>query len=455
VNKPRQSYGSVVDNPLESPVETADDEGLAQVELDRALSRRWVVLWAHRRIMSRFLFWGLVVSVILAFVIPKQYESTVRLMPPENQSMSSLMMMGAMSSSGSNNSGGGGSGLGMAASLLGLKSPGALFMEVLGSTSVLDAIVDRFDLRKEYGVARYEDARRILYRNTDITESRKSGIITITVTGSSPKRAQEMATAYVEELTKVINRVSTGSARTERKFLEERLAALRVEVDKSALEFSNFASKNTALDIPEQAKASLTAAGRVQAELAAAEAELKGLEQIYTPNNIRVRQVRSRIDELRRQVQTSDTGDVTGTGSVSLGQMIRGLPKLGITYLQLYRALTINELVYEALAKQYEVTRVQEAKEIPPVNVLDPANYPEKKSWPKRSLVVLLGLLAAGGLGAGWVLGNDHWDKMDPADPVRVFVEDTWRDYSGRFRRNRVRTESPSFRGDASGNGGA
>ena len=138
--------------------------------------------------------------------------------------------------------------------------------------------------------------------HTDVAEDRKSGIITIGVTDRDPKRAAAMAHAYVDELDRLVAQVSTSSARRERIFLEERLKTVKSELDTTAKNFSNFASKNTAIDIPAQGKAMVEAAANLQGRLIAAQAELSGLQQIYTNNNVRVRAAEARVNELQQKL---------------------------------------------------------------------------------------------------------------------------------------------------------
>ena len=184
---------------------------------------------------------------------------------------------------------GGFGGGGIASDLLGVKSSGALFVGIVGSQTVQDRVIRDFDLQRVYRDSKIEDARKDLAEHTEVSEDRKSGIITIGVTDHDPKRAAGMAKAYVGELDRLVAQVSTSSARRERIFLEGRLETVKSDLDLTAKNFSQFASKNTAIDIPAQGKAMVEAAAILQGRLIAAQSELSGLQQIYTKNNVRVR----------------------------------------------------------------------------------------------------------------------------------------------------------------------
>jgi capsule polysaccharide export protein KpsE/RkpR len=182
----------------------------------------------------------------------------------------------------------------MAGNLLGLKSTGALFVGVLQSQSVEDDLINKFNLQKLYWDRHIEDARDDLEARTDVTEDRKSGIIVLKVTDKSPSRSAAMAHEYVEQLNRVLALVSTSSAHRERVFLEGRLSQVKQDLESAENNFSNFASKNTALDVPAQGKAMIEAAATLEGELIAARTELQGLQQIYADGNVRVRATRAR-----------------------------------------------------------------------------------------------------------------------------------------------------------------
>jgi capsule polysaccharide export protein KpsE/RkpR len=323
----------------------------------------------------------------------------------------------------------GGAGLGgIAGDLLGAKNSGALFVGILGSQTVRDRLIEQFDLRRVYGASKIEDARASLAQHSSLSEDRKSGIITIAVTDRDPQRAAALATAYVNELDRLVAAVSTSSARRERIFLEERVRGVKTDLDIAARKFSEFASKNTAIDIPAQGKAMVEAAAALQGQMIAAESELSGLQQMYTSNNIRVRSLQARVDELRRELNQLGGSDSPGDAKKqnALYPSIRELPILGVTYADLYRQTKIEETVYELLTTQYELAKVQEAKEIPSVKVLDPALVPTKKTFPPRMLIVVLGMATVMSGVTVWIVAKTAWKSVEDEDPVKVFAREVF-----------------------------
>ena len=347
---------------------------------------------------------------------------------------------------------GGAGGLGSIASdMLGLKSTSDIFVGILSSRTVQYKLIQQFDLKKLYGDRRMEDARKDLAGRTSISVDRKSQIITMTVTDHDPKRAAAMGEAYVAELNRLVSELSTSSARRERIFLEERLKAVSQDLEAAEKEFSQFSSKNAAIDIKEQGKAMVEAAAILQGQYIAAQSELEGLKQIYTDNNVRVRSVGARIAELKRQLEKlggkGDEASVpSGSQADPLYPSIRKLPLLGVTFADLYRRTRVQEAVFETLTKEYELAKVQEVKEIPTVKVLDTPNIPEKKSFPPRTLIVLLGTALALSGTVTWVLGKRRWDAMEQNDPGKVFAQEVFSTVGARiprFSRNGAKASVP------------
>lgn len=402
-------------------VQRSNGERMVHPSLDPQTRLR--VIWDHRRLVFRMALYGLFASTLIAFVIPSRYQSTTQLMPPDEQSGGGLAMAAMLGNKME-------SGLaGLAGSVLGLKSSGELFIGILGSRTVQDDLVTKFDLRKVYGERLWQNARRKLAANTSIYEDRKSGIITVTVTDRSPQRAAAMAQEYVAELNAVVSQLTTSSAHRERIFLGGRLAEVKQDLENAEKDFSQFASKNGTIDIKEQGRAMVEGAANLEGELIAAQSELEGLKQIYAENNVRVRSLRARISELQNQLQQLGgkrdvAADATNPESAELYPSIRKLPLLGVTYADLYRRSRVEEAIFETLTQEYELAKVAEAKEIPSVKVLDQANLPEKKSFPPRLAIMLLGMFVFGATAVVFVLGKARWDEVSGSDPQKLFVQE-------------------------------
>ena len=404
-------------------------ESMAERKAREKAVARLDLLYDRRRFLGKLLICGLVLFLAIAVLIPSKYTSTVQLMPPDQQASSGIAAIAALAG----RSGGSGLLTGLAGDVLGLKTSGDLFIGVLGSRTVQDDLINKFDLRTLYKAKRWETARRTLAGRTVVTQDKKSGIITIAVTDRSPERAAAMGGEYVNQLNWVMTQLNTSSAHRERVFLEDRLGQVKQDLENAEKEFSQFASKNEALDIPAQGKAMVEASSVLEGQLIAAETELQGLKQIYTDNNVRIRSTEARISELRAQLEklrgTAGLEDAAGD-SDSLHPSIRKLPLLGVNYADLLRATKVQEAVFEALTQEYELAKVQEAKEIPSVKVLDPPNVPERKSSPHRAIITGFGGMAFLVAGVVWVLGVNRWRQTDDRDPAKFFTQRIFADVS-------------------------
>jgi capsule polysaccharide export protein KpsE/RkpR len=398
------------------------------------------LLWDERPRLYRWAAVAFVLSAIISFLLPVRYTATTRLMPPDQTGQGLASMFAALGKS---------SELGaLGSELFGIKTSGDLFVGVLRSESVENALINKFDLRKLYRYRRYEDTRKLLENRTEIATDRKSGIITIKITDSSAQRAADMGREYINQLDHVVIMLDTSAAHRERVFLENRLKEVQVDLEAAEKDFSQFASKNGALDVKEQGKAMIGAAGQLEGELIATQTELEGLRQIYTSNNVRVRSLQARVDEYKHQLEklggqvpsAADAAQIeNGTAAnPDLYPSIRQLPILGVTWADLYRRAKVQEAVYETLTKQYEIARVDEAREVPSVKVLDEAAVPEKKSFPPRTLIVSLATVFALIACSAWIILSARWREIDPNDPGKqlgVEVIQTIKARTGEIRR--------------------
>jgi uncharacterized protein involved in exopolysaccharide biosynthesis len=425
----------------ETRIEPRSSKREILLEVESAAAIDWGVeklrlVWNRRRFVWKSILAGLLLGAAIAFLLRPEYESYTRLMPPDDQSNRGLAMITALAGKG----GGGGAGMaGMAGDLLGVKTTGALFVGILASRTVQDDVIGKFNLQKVYRDKRLEQARLDLTKHTAVVEDRKSGIITITITDRSPQRAREIANEYVSELNRVVTQLSTSAAHREREFLENRLVTVKQDLENAEKQFSQFSSKSGAIDIKEQGKAMVEAAAILQGQMMAAQSELEGLRQIYTDGNVRVRSTQARIAELQHQLQKlggSQQNEVVAGSSEdnSIYPSIRRLPLLGVTYADLFREAKVEEVIFETLTQQFELAKVQEAKEVPSVKVLDPGSIPESRSFPPRMLLMALGGFLGFCIGISWLFATAMWTSMDPLDPRKLLAEEVFGTVAERTR---------------------
>lgn len=390
---------------------------------------RAALLWRHRRLLARVTAVSMVVGLAIAFVIPKEYKATASIMPPDQQSSGAIMLAallghGEMGSLGS-----------LASGLLGGHTTTALFVSLLESGTVRGHLIDRFDLQRVYHSRYRITAAKHLARHTKITDDKKSGVITIEVEDTDPVRARDMAQAYLDELNKLLNLTSTSAARQERIFIEHRVHAVENDLERAQLELSEFSSKNSTVDIQAQTRAMVDVGARVQGELLVEQSGLESLRQIYGDGNIRVKQTQARIDALHRELTqltgssaplpTPSSDSITQSNAEDKGELyppLRQLPRLAVPYADLYRRVKVQETVFALLTQQYEIARIEEAKDTPVVSVIDTPGVPEKKSFPPRLLITLLLTFVSVLATSTLLLLREGWSQVSPADPRRAFA---------------------------------
>ena len=347
----------------------------------------WRVLVKRKRLIGFIVGMTAIVALMISLVLPKIYAATTSVLPPQQDAMG--MMMGIQQPTGA--------GLGgLAGGLLGMKTPTDLWVGILKSNSIRDAIINRFKLKELFEAKTIEDARLRLSRMVKIVKA-KEEIVSITVEDKNPERAAQIANAFVEELDK-INRgnVMTSGKRT-RLFLEKRLREAKEEVIKTELAMKVFQEDSKAVKLDEQSTVIIGAIGRVRGELMAKEVELQTMLSFATPTHPQVQLLQAEVTGLKGQMREMAEGKKSQSPSVPKDIFIptEKIPDLGLQYARLFRDAKVQETLFGLLTQQYELARIQEAKDSPTVQVLDVAKAPEKKIRPKKALIILLSTMTA------------------------------------------------------------
>jgi uncharacterized protein involved in exopolysaccharide biosynthesis len=386
-------------------------------DLTQRIIRTVRLCWMKRRMFALILGGGVLLALVIAISLPAVYTSTTSVMPPDNgSSSSSLLSLLSTSVPGAAQGG----------ALLGVKTPSALYDEILTSRTTQEALVKQFDLMHQYKSRFMDDACKRLAADTAIREDVKSGVVSISVKAHSPQLATNLAQAYVSELNRVLTDNSTSDARRERVFLEGRLKEVKKDLDDSSMALSKFASKSKTIDVTYQPRATLESELKLREEMIDARSELAGLEQTYSKDNVRVLTARARLAALQQQIDKANGGaSAPGPNTRDSSYPSTGdFPALGVTYSDLDRNVRVDEQLWEALTKQYEESKVQEAKEIPTVRVLDVANLPERRSGPARIVIALFGAFLSFLAAVIAVKCTAVWEEIDPGDERKKLVRD-------------------------------
>jgi tyrosine-protein kinase Etk/Wzc len=356
------------------------------------------VVWRHRRMVGGLVAVACAAALAWSLLTPKVYEATATLVAPSERAGG---LVGSLPASAL-----------QAAALLSVPSltPNRdLLVSVLKSRTVAQAVVDRFGLQALYRARYPEDAVRTLQERTDIRVSRE-GVISVEVEDTDPHRAAEMANFYLEELDRLVARYSTGEAGRRRLFLTEQLARARVDLDAAAEALRRFQERNRAVALQEQTRGVIEAAARLKGEIMAAEVQLQVMRQFATEANPEVVALRRRVEEMRRQLAQMQYGEaLAGSAVEGAGRDRRDfviplpkVPEVGTELARLTREFKVQETLVTLLTEQVEQARLEEARDLPVVRVLDRAVPPQRHARPKTTLN--LALAGATSLIAGIVL---------------------------------------------------
>jgi len=328
------------------------------------------VLLKRKRFIAAVTAGITVLTVIVSLIIPRTYRAESKIMPPQQAQSLSSQVLGQLS---------GVVGAGMIGTVAGIKTPGDLYVGLLKSRPVLDAIVDRFTLMRLHKTTYREDARKRLLGQLTASDDKKSGIITIAVEDKDPKRAAEMANAFVDELKNLNKRLAVTEAGQRRLFYEEQLKDVKESLLQAEESLKGFQEKTGAIKMDDQARAVIQGLAQVRAQIAAKEVQLRVMKTYATVNNPDAQRLEEEVRGLREQM-----GRLEAKGGHNPDALMptNRMPQVGTDYLRRMRELKFNEALYEILLKQFEVATV--------IQVIEQAVQPEKKFKPKRTQMVLI-----------------------------------------------------------------
>jgi len=329
------------------------------------------------------------------FMMAKIYESTASILAPKE-------------------SGGGGAGLAAALAATGagqflgniLPPTGSnrdVFAAILKSRTMAQDLVDRFKLREYYKAKYNEQTVKALQGATDIKVS-KEGVISVTVEDMDPKLAADIANAYITNLDRLFAKLGTTDASRQRAFISDRLEKTEKALRQGEEALRRFQENNKAIVVQEQAKSAVEEAARVKGAIVVGEAQLEFLRTYATDSNPQVVAQKRQLEEMKRQLAQMQYGVGMELPSESRnpGQPRKEfhvpfakMPELGMEFIRLMREVKVQETVFNLLTAQFEQAKINEARDMPTVQLLDKAVPAERKSKPKtRQNMAIAGALS-------------------------------------------------------------
>jgi uncharacterized protein involved in exopolysaccharide biosynthesis len=376
---------------LEPMVNEGSDPSQAETEV--SLLDILVLLLERKRFIVRFVLGAAVLATVVALVLPVQYEAKIVLLPPaQNSSMSSALLgqLGNLASLAS-----------LAGGSLGIKNPADMYVSFLSSRTVEDAMIQRFGLMKEYHEKRMSDTRKAFERRTTAVAGTKDGLIRISVEDRDPKRAAELANGYVEEFRRLSATLAITEAARRRLFFEQQVQQAKDKLTEAEEAMTKTEQSTGVLQIDSQARSLIESAAILRAEVVAKQVQIEGMRSFATDNNPTVVLAKQELAALQSQLEHV-AGSHNDTGSdinLSKGRVTQS----GMEYIRRFRDLRYQETVFELLAKEFEIAKLDEAREGSIIQVVDAAVPPDKKSSPHRLLIVLASTVLAFFVAVFWV----------------------------------------------------
>ncbi len=361
-----------------------------------------LVLAKHKNLVFRFTAVAAVVSIAYSLLLSNIYTGTTKILPPQQSSSGAAAMLSQL-----------GGLAGLAGGVAGIKNPADTYIGMLKSRTVADNMIKRFNLTSVYDTEYQSAARTALASVTSITAG-KDGILTIEVDDKEPQRAADLANAYVEELLKLTTVLAITDAAQRRLFYERQLEQAREKLRLAENAAKQAIDRGGLSNVEAQGRAALELIARFRGQIAVKEVQISSMKQFAAAQNPNLKMAEQELAAMKQELAKID-GSHTGADG-------EGSDNEGFSSLRLVRNVKYSEAVFEALAKQYELAKLDEAKESSVVQVMDVAVVPDRKSKPKRSIIVILATIAGFLLGLVAVFVREAIDrsKSEPEQAARL-----------------------------------
>lgn len=380
----------------------------APADGDVGLLELFIVLAKRKWMIASLTFICAVVSLAYSLLLPKIYTADTKILPPQQTQSVAGAMLGQL-----------GSLAGLAGKDLGIHNPNDIYVAMLQSRTVSDALIHKFDLMNVYKVKRMMDARKRLEEATDI-DSGKDSVITISVQDHDPNRAADIANAYVNELYKLTQTLAVTEAGQRRLFFEQQLRSASEDLARAEQDMRKTQESTGLIQLDNQAKAIIEAVATARGQIAAKEVQIRAMEAFATPQNPDLIRAEDELQSLKADLGDLEKDAKGPAGNIQLpaGQ----IPSAGLEYVRRLRDVKYYETIFDLLEKQYEIAKIDEAKNAAIIQVLDNAVPPEWKSKPKRAVIVIVATFVGlfGAIIFAFVQEAAQYARLQPQSVVRL-----------------------------------
>lgn len=349
-----------------------------------------IVLAKYKRLIIWLPVIAALVAMAISLALPNIYKASTKLMPPQQAQSGAMTLL---------------SQLGSATGAVGLKNPSDVYIGMLKSRTTADRLIDGFKLQSVYGEDTVEQARKVLEGNTAISAG-KDGLITIEVEDEDRKRAAQLANGYVAELGRLSKVLAVTEASQRRLFFERQLELAKDNLANAEMKFKGTLNTRGVISVDAESRAVVETIGRLRAQVSAKEIQLSSMQAFVTTNNHEYKRTQEELSSLRAELTRLENGRPSGDAAVGANR------QSGLENIKVLRDVKYYQMLYELLAKQYEVARLDEAKDTAIIQVLDPAIEPERKSKPKRAIIIVLSTALAFFAAVAWAFVSETKKKV-------------------------------------------
>jgi len=393
-------------NPTATQAQAEDDE-ISLLDL-------LIVVAENRKIVLRITAIFIVIAVIVSLVLPVRYTASVTLLPPQESSSVSTALASQLGNLGGVAALAGGG--------LGIKSPNDRYVAMLQSRTVEDAMVERYGLMQEYRERYVSDARKVFEGRTLVDGSGKDGLIHISVKDHDPRKAAELANGYVDQFRTLSQHLAITEASQRRLFFQQELEQAKNNLAGAEEALAQTELTTGVIQPESQERALIESAASLRGQITAREVQVEGMQTYATGENSELIQAKKELAGLRAQLAKLGGSENTEGNEFIIPKGL--VPKAGLEYVRRLRDVKYYETIFEILARQFEVAKLDEAKEGAVIQVVDPAILPDKRSFPQRALIVIGGALVGLVLGILAAVLRASWRRMkqDPKSSAKIDV---------------------------------
>jgi len=377
------------------PLASEEGASASRAQTEVSLLDITVLLVARKRFIIRFVLGAAALAIVVALLLPVRYEAKIVLLPPTQNSSTASALLGQLGNLGT---------LGSLTSLAGGlgKTPADMYVSLLTSRTIEDAVIQRFGLMAEYREKRMSDARKEFEHRTTAVAGSKDGLIRISVEDGDPKRAAELANGYVDEFRKLSASLAITEAARRRLFFERELQQAKDNLTAAEEAMRKTQQSTGVLQIDSQARSLIESAAVLRAQVVAKEVQIQSMKSYAADDNPTLILEKQQLAALQSQLEQMGGSQYDAGSNIVLSK--GRVTQAGMEYLRRLRDLKYNETVFELLAKELEIAKLDEARQGEIVQVVDAAVPPDKKSSPHRTLIVIAMTILAFFVAVFWVL---------------------------------------------------